>query len=118
MNDSELYTKASQAARDYRTVHGVFPDKVGIHHKRLQSFPYRHIVFPEMTELPAVVFSLEEPSLESMTFRRHMVMFEPVIGEAIEWNEVYLPIPGKETKVISGQDIARFARAKEQVKVR
>jgi hypothetical protein len=115
MTDSELFHKASQAGYDYRTVHGSFPDKIGIHYQRLQSFPYRHIIFPERTELPAAVFfSLESPPLESITFRQHMAMFEPVIGKSIEYDEVYLPIPGEERGVISATQLGYLAAEQER----
>ena len=115
ISDKELFTKASKAAHDYRMVHGSFPEKIGIHYKRLHQFSHRQIYFHEPTELPLACFAaVELQPFESVTYKRAMATFEPVVGEQIEWDEVYLPIPGDERNVISGAGIALLAQKKKR----
>ena len=81
MNDTDLYNKATKAGYDYRTVHGVFPEKIGIHYERLRQFHRDCIIFPEPTPLEVNWFALEDEVPPYPTFKQHRTRFEPVIGK-------------------------------------
>ena len=110
MNDTDLWDKAAKAGYDYRTVHGCYPDKIGIHYERLRQFGRHQIIFPEITPPEQVNWlALEQASPESITIRQHYTRFEPVIGEHTKRDEVYLPIPNDATGTISGEQLAYLA---------
>jgi hypothetical protein len=114
MNDIDLYNKAAKAGYDYRTVHGCFPEKIGIHYKRLCQFHRDCIIFLERTPPEVNWFVPEKADLEAITFKQHRTRFEPVIGEHIRWDEVYLPVPNDPMDVISGEQIAYLAHREER----
>lgn len=115
MNDTDLWDKAAKAGYDYRTVHGVFPDKIGIHYERLRQFGRQSIIFPEITPPEQVNWlALEQADLESITIKQHYTRFDPVVGTKIKWDEVYLPVPDDPMKTISGEEIAAQARELER----
>ena len=116
MNDTDLYNKAAKAGYDYRTVHGSFPEKIGIHYERLRQFHRDCIIFPEPTPLEVNWFKLEEEIPPYPTLKQHHARFEPVVGKSIQWDEVYLPVPGSEQETISGEEIASQARELEREK--
>lgn len=110
MNDSEFFNKAAKAGYDYRTVYGTFPDKIGIHHKRLSQFDHQYVIFPDPSPITLVNF---DGTGGPITIRQHKATFEPVVGRDIEWDEVYLPIPGDSMNVTSSVIMAKMARAQE-----
>lgn len=114
MNDTDLFNKAAKAGYDYRKVYGVFPGKIGIHHKRLSHFGRQQIIFPEMPSLARVDWTTPA-QLEAITISQHRATFEPVSGIEIEWDEVYLPFPGSEHKVMSSASLAFYATGQKQV---
>ena len=113
MNDDELWNKAHKAGLDYYAVFGVFPEKIGIHHERLSHFVRDRIIFVERPTIPAAFFLRDDPQLSSLTYRQHVAWFKSVVGSSITWDEVYLPAPDDERRVISGDDIDRMALAKK-----
>ena len=108
MNDTELFAKASKAGYDYRALYGKFPDKIGIHYKRLGTFR-RFIIFLEQNPIPAVVEQLDK-AMEGITVRQHQTMVEPVVGADIEWDEVYVSAPGWTQKVLPSKFLATMAK--------
>jgi len=115
VNDTELYNKAAKAGYDYYMVYGSFPEKIGIPYERLHQFGCTQIIFPEMN--PVEYFREMMPDFTSITYRQHVARFEPVLGEKIKWDEVYLPYPGDDKRVISGEAIAYLAHQKERVRI-
>lgn len=110
MNDTELFAKASKAGYAYRALYGKFPDKIGVHYKRLGTFS-RSIIFLEQDPISALAV-VEQPdkAMERITIRQHQTMVEPVIGADIEWDEVYLSAPGWTQKVLTGKLLATMAK--------
>src|SRR6266567_5805781 len=112
MNDDELWNKAHKAGLDYYAVYGVFPEKIGIHHKCVSQLKRDHIIFVEMPTFSISSLLSDELQQESISSRHHIAWFRPVVGPSIKLDEVYLPMPNDGLRVISGDDIARFAQAK------
>ena len=115
MNDTDLWDKAAKAGYDYRTVHGCFPDKIGIHYERLRQFHRDCIIFPEPPPIEVNWFKPEEEIPPYPTLKQHHARFEPVVGEHIREDEVYVPVPGA-MNAISGEEIADQARELEREK--
>ena len=115
MNDTDLFAKASKAGYDYQKLYGKFPDKIGIHYKRMATFR-PSIIFPKLNPIPvlSVVQRLEDVALESLTISQHRALFEPCMGPDISWDEVYLPIPGGKNGIISGAMLAKMAKEFEE----
>jgi len=103
MSNQELFMQAQQAAIDYLAVYGLYPDKIGIHHARFHFFPYTHLVIPIYA--PLAGYSLL--TSEIMPIRAHRVNFQAILGATLQEDEVYLPIPGNDARVISGEALAR-----------
>ena len=114
MNDTDLWNKAAKAGYDYRTVHGCFPDKIGIHFRRLRQFGRDRIIFPEPPPIEVNCFTPENVPVEGITINQHVARFEAVIGKNIQWDEVYVPIPDDARNVMSGEEIAAQARELER----
>ncbi len=111
MSDEELLAKALRAGNDYNYVFNMFPDKIGIDYYRLQKFGYTFACFIVRDEEFNCVITEIGPI--SMPYgKRHIVQFEPVLGNSVSPFDVYLPDPNDNQKLISGEDIAKRAKAK------
>ncbi len=108
-----LFEKAAKAAYDYKAVYGRFPDKIGIHATQLASLP-RCIFFPILPPISSLVNTSDDISLASPTLDRHEAIFEPVVGWGIHQDEVYLPVPGSQSKCVSGEFVAKMAKEFEE----
>ena len=110
MDDIDLFAKASKAGYDYRELYGKFPDKIGIHYKRLSMLRRGSIIFPVMPpRIPVMAYAdLDIPP--DLTISMHYTRFEPVRGQGIIWDEVYLPVPESEQGVMPGERLARMAK--------
>jgi hypothetical protein len=106
MNGNELFSKASEAAYNYKSVYGKFPDKIGIHHSQLGLLRREAIFFPIMPQISIA----EMEDIGNIEIERHRATFETVRGEDIHPDEVYLPIPGNPLKCVSGKSVAIMAR--------
>lgn len=107
MNGTDLLAKASKAGYDYRAIYGAFPEKIGIHAQQLGLLPFV-IFFPEPP--PIELFTIQQDVSKCIDIKRHETRFEPVMGEDIHPDEVYLPIPGSPYKCVSGEFVAKLAK--------
>lgn len=99
MENSELLSRASQAARNYHEVYGVFPPKIGIHLDRLRTFPYTRL---EVWDLSTPEDFLP-PKGNAPVIQRYLIPIMPVYGPGMSHDAVYLPHPDD----TAGQNVIR-----------
>jgi hypothetical protein len=116
MDNEELYRKATQAAIEYKKVFGKYPSKIGIHAERIRSLTRRSIRFAVQPPPPTLKNMLTEDPFQSIaslpprTATFVECPFEPIAGEDIKQDEIYMPHGMDEKVAISSKDIAIMAR--------
>jgi hypothetical protein len=114
LNNAQLFRKIHKAGELYHEVFGSYPKKIGIYYPRWQQLDRYQEQFIEFPRLEITHLSNDlDSSPSNISVYQHWVDIEPIVGDGLEWDGVYLPhpyYPDKAMEVAKLEELAKGAR--------